>query len=62
MCLQYADDTLLFLENVSRVALNLKWVLTCSEQISGMIINYHNSDLIHINMESVDLEVFLHIF
>jgi hypothetical protein len=29
--LQYADDTLLFLKYDPRVALNLKWILTCFE-------------------------------
>ena len=47
---QYADDTLFFLENDSRVALNLKWIRTCFEQIFGMRINYHKSALVPINM------------
>jgi hypothetical protein len=34
--LQYADDTLLFLENNLAVARNLKWLLSCFEQLSGM--------------------------
>jgi hypothetical protein len=29
--LQYADDTLLFLENDREVAVNFKWILTCFE-------------------------------
>lgn len=41
MCLRYVDDTLIFLEKDSRVALNLTWILTYFEQVSGMGINYH---------------------
>jgi hypothetical protein len=37
--LQYADDTLLFLENNERNSINLKWTLTSFEQVSGMKIN-----------------------
>jgi hypothetical protein len=51
VCLQYADDTLLFLEKSNEIATNLKWILTCFEQISGMRINYHKSELITINVE-----------
>ena len=32
------------------VAFNMKWILTCFEQISGMRINYHKSELILINL------------
>jgi hypothetical protein len=46
--LQYADDTLLFLEKDVSVAFNLKWILTCFEKISGMRINFHKSELIPI--------------
>jgi hypothetical protein len=60
--LQYADDRLLFLENNPQVALNLKWILTCFEQISGMRINFHKSELIPINIESEELLPFIEIF
>jgi hypothetical protein len=33
--LQYADDTLLFLENDPQVALNLKWILTFLNKFQG---------------------------
>ena len=62
VCLQYADDTLLFLENDREVATNLKYILTCFEQISGMRINYHKSSLIPINISSEDLQPFIDIF
>jgi hypothetical protein len=60
--LQYSDDTLLFLENNREVAINFKWILTCFEQLSGMRINYHKSELIGINMDSVEMSPFLEIF
>jgi hypothetical protein len=60
--LQYADDTLLFLEKDISVAFNLKWILTCFEQISGMRINFHKSELIPINIEVEELQPFIDIF
>jgi hypothetical protein len=38
--LQYADDTILFVDNDPMYARNLKWILTCFEMMSGMRINY----------------------
>jgi hypothetical protein len=60
--LQYANDTLLFLENNERNAINLKWTLTCFEQVSEMKINYHKSELMAINMETLEIVPFLDIF
>jgi hypothetical protein len=60
--LQYADDTLLFLEKDVSVAFNLKWILTCFEQISGMRIKFHKSELIPINIEVDELQPFIDIF
>jgi hypothetical protein len=60
--LQYADDTLLFLKNDPRVALNLRWILTCFEQISRMRVNFHKSELIPINMDVTETQPFLDIF
>jgi hypothetical protein len=62
VCLQYADNTLLFLEKNVNVAFNLKWTLACFEQISGMRINFHKSDLIPINIEVEELQPFIDIF
>ena len=59
ICLQYAEDTLLFLDNDLTYASNLKTILTCFEQVSGMRINYSNSELIPINMEDSDFMHFL---
>lgn len=49
--LQYADDTLLFLDNDIHKARNLKWFLSLFEQLSGMRINFHKSDLYCINLD-----------
>ena len=59
---QYANDTLLLLENDAGIALNLKWILTCFEQIAGMTINYHKCTLIPINLTVNDLTPFVDIF
>ena len=42
--LQYTDDTSLFLTNNLHKARNLKWILVCFEQLSGLKINYDKSD------------------
>jgi hypothetical protein len=60
--LRYADDTLLFLQKNERNAINLKWTLTCFEQLSRMKINYHKSELMAINMEPLEIDPFLEIF
>jgi hypothetical protein len=57
--LQYADDTLLFLEKNSIIATNMKWILTCFEQVSGMRINYHKSELIPIGVDIEECTPFL---
>jgi hypothetical protein len=50
--LQYADDTILLIENNESYARNLKWILTCFELMSGMRINFDKSELVPINIES----------
>jgi hypothetical protein len=61
ICLQYADDTILFLDNNISQAKNLKTVLTCFKQVSGMRINYSKSELIPMNIEDGDFQEFLSI-
>jgi hypothetical protein len=60
--LQYADDTLLFLENNLDKAVNLKWILVCFEQLSGMKINYDKSDLLVLGMDDERADDFDKIF
>jgi hypothetical protein len=42
--LQYADDTILFLEDDLEKAKNLKLVLSAFEKLSGLKINFHKSE------------------
>lgn len=56
--LQYADDTLLFLENNPEKATTLKWLLICFEQLSGMKINYDKSELLTIGLEEDQVNCF----
>jgi hypothetical protein len=39
ICLQYADDTILFPKKTKKNATNLKWVLTCFKLVFVMKIN-----------------------
>ena len=43
--LQYADDTILFMDHDIEKAKNMKLLLTTFEQLSGLKINFHKSDL-----------------
>ena len=43
--LQYADDTILFVEHDIEKARNLKLILSAFEQLSGLKINFHKSEL-----------------
>jgi mannosylglycoprotein endo-beta-mannosidase len=43
--LQYGDDTIIFLEHDLEKALNIKLVLCIFEQLSGLKINFHKSEI-----------------
>jgi exonuclease III len=43
--LQYADDTILFMDNDLDKALNMKLILCLFEQLSGLKINFHKSEI-----------------
>jgi hypothetical protein len=43
--LQYADDTIIFLENDQQRAKNMKLLLCAFEQLSGLKINFQKSEL-----------------
>lgn len=43
--LQYADDTILFMEHNLDIAKNLKLVLSSFEQLLGLKVNFHKSEL-----------------
>jgi hypothetical protein len=56
--LQYADDTILFVDNDIERARNLKWVLTYFEQASGIKITYSKSELVLINLDQIEIDSF----
>ena len=43
--LQYADDTVIFMDNDLERAKNMKLLLCAFEQLSGLKINFHKSEL-----------------
>ena len=43
--LQYADDTILFMDHDLEKARNMKLLLSAFEQVSGLKINFHKSEL-----------------
>jgi hypothetical protein len=43
--LQYADDTILFMDHDLEEIRNLKLILTSFEQFSGLKINFHKNEL-----------------
>jgi hypothetical protein len=44
--LQYAEDTVIFLEANDEYVTNLKFILYCFEEMSGLKINFHKSEVI----------------
>jgi hypothetical protein len=49
--LQYVDDTILFSSADLTYLTNLKHVIMWFEQISGMRVNFHKSEIITLNLE-----------
>lgn len=45
--LQYADDTMIFMDHDLDQATNLKLILGVFEQLSGLKINYHKSEIFY---------------
>ena len=43
--LQYADDTIISMDDSIEEAKNMKIIFTTFEQLSGLKINYHKSEL-----------------
>jgi hypothetical protein len=43
--LQYADDTVIFLDHDLELAKNMKLLLCAFEQLSGLKINFHKSEI-----------------
>ena len=62
ICLQYADDTILFLNPKPKYVRNLKWLLACFENLSGLKINYDKCEVVPINMNEDDAKLLSQIF
>lgn len=60
--LQYADDTILFLDPDPNYAKNLKWLLACFERLYGMKINYDKYELVLVNLDDAVAKVLSQIF
>jgi hypothetical protein len=54
-CLQYADDTIFLIKDDLEGARNLKFILCLFEQMSGLKINFHKSEIFCLG-EAVDKE------
>jgi hypothetical protein len=50
--LQYADDTMIMVQNSDLSLINLKFILLCFELLSGMKINFHKSEVIIMGCDS----------
>jgi hypothetical protein len=44
--LQYADDTVIFFDIEDEYVANLKFILYCFEEMLGLKINFHKSEVI----------------
>jgi hypothetical protein len=50
--LQYADDTMITIQNTEEGLVNLKFILLCLELLSGMKIKFHKSEVIVMGVEA----------
>lgn len=48
--LQYANDTVLFLQYSEEDMVNIKFLLFCYEELSGMKINYSKSEVFTVGL------------
>jgi hypothetical protein len=60
--LQYADDTILFMEHNIEKARNLKLILSAFEQLSGLKINFHKSELFCFGEAKDDATLYAELF
>ncbi|WVZ52923.1 hypothetical protein U9M48_003922 [Paspalum notatum var. saurae] len=60
--LQYADDTVIFLEHDIERAKNLKLLLCAFEQLSGLKINFHKSEIFYFGQAKQQEEAYSHLF
>jgi len=62
LSLQYADDTILFSKADESALRNLKCILMWLEQVFGMRVNFHKSELVPMNLEPDEAHRLAHIF
>nr|XP_051221032.1 uncharacterized protein LOC127339195 [Lolium perenne] len=60
--LQYADDTILFLEHDLDKAVNMKLILCIFEELSGLKINFHKSEIFCFGKAKEEENQYRHIF
>jgi hypothetical protein len=60
--LQYADDTILFMDHDLDKARNLKLILSAFEQLSGLKINFHKSELFCFGEAKDDANLYAELF
>lgn len=60
--LQYADDTIIFLDNDFEHAGNLKLIFCVFEQLSGLKINFHKSEIFRFGKASEDKGLYKDLF
>ena len=60
--LQYADDNILFMEHNLKKAKNLKLILSAFEQLSGLKINFHKSELFCFGEEQDHIALYTKLF
>jgi hypothetical protein len=62
IALQYADDTIVFTDVEENHLVNLKGILLWFEQISGMRVNFHKSEIIPMNLSVSEAHDLSHFF
>jgi hypothetical protein len=62
IALQYADDTIIFSDVEDNHLVNLKGILLWFEQISGMKVNFHKSELVAMNISEEEAHDLSHLF
>jgi hypothetical protein len=60
--LQYADNTIIFMEHDLEKARNLKIILAAFEQLSGLKINFHKSELFYFGKAQNDTPLYAELF
>ncbi|WVZ53298.1 hypothetical protein U9M48_004264 [Paspalum notatum var. saurae] len=60
--LQYADDTIIFMDNDLEQARNMKLLLCAFEQVSGLKINFHKSEIYCFGAAQQNLTEYMQLF